>query len=208
MSRVAKSQRRFIVISTAIAAVVGLVALIWALGVISLARDEAQSSLNAQEAEIRAPSRNPGHNERKHAIVSTVSPRVKMEIKKAMELAAIYPSSLKCHLDQAKVLCQRVASRSVLARIKAGQSIYQRVIRRGLTQHLTKARIPIFDASELVCVDAGSAQFDCDRVTDVAPTIETGATVMVSYRPYHVTFDRGHAVVHNQPIPTIPLHRR
>jgi hypothetical protein len=179
------------------------------LGALLLAGGDPQTPLNGQNASARAASPTTGQSTTTRAVVRDVSPQIQLEVKKALELAAIYPSSLKCRVEQPKVVCQRVASRSVLARIKAGQPMYQRIIRQGLTLRVIKARIPIFDASELVCVRQGSAPFECDRVTDVAPKIEPRATVMVTYRPYHVTFYGGHvAVMHGQAVPTIPLRRQ
>lgn len=144
------------------------------------------------------------------SVAGALRSAVRAEVQRARELAAAYPTTVRCNGVDAALSCAAVSDADAAAALRAGDTaLYGRTIYRSVTQQVTDRAAPMLTAGELVCgKHDGGATMSCSRVDRVQPVIAAGETLFVTYTPYEVTFDaQGAAVRHLTGAPTVPLAR-
>jgi hypothetical protein len=142
------------------------------------------------------------------AVTGQASAAVLAELRQASKLAALYPVSVRC-TGAATAACAAVPDAELVPALRAGELVYARVIWRGVGRDVTDHATPLLTSDELQCgAPNGNGTLACSHVDRVKPVIAAAQTVMVTYRPYHVTFDaNGSPTLHVTGTPSIALTR-
>jgi hypothetical protein len=143
------------------------------------------------------------------SVTGQVSAAVQAELRQASKLAAIYPASVRCTGSAVTAACAAVPDAELMPALRAGELVYARALRRGVGRDVTDHATPLLTRDELQCsAPNANGVLACSHVDHMKPVIAANQTVMVTYQPYHVTFDAsGTATLHVPGSPSIAVTR-
>lgn len=143
------------------------------------------------------------------SVFGKATPAVHAEVLRARALAEAGPNTIRCDGGGARLQCTAVADDEVTPALKAGEKrMYGRTVYRSITSEATERGAPMFESGELVCSEArNDGILTCSRVDRVQPVIQFGETLVVTYKPYNVTFDEQGVAINRLGTPTVPLVR-
>jgi hypothetical protein len=143
------------------------------------------------------------------AVTGQLSAAVQAELRQASKLAAIYPASVRCTGSAVTAACAAVPDAELMPALRAGELVYARALRRGVGRDVTDHATPLLTRDELQCsAPNANGVLACSHVDHVKPVIAANQTVMVTYLPYHVTFDAsGSPTLHVPGAPSIAVTR-
>jgi hypothetical protein len=124
--------------------------------------------------------------------------------KRAFNLLSNGPLHITCSAAGATFSCSSLDDSDVIARVKAGGTVYQRTVRADIPQQSVIAREPVFAKDELTCKPPVAGEMECEPVSDNPPSL-SDTNEVVTYSPTHMTFaDDGEPMLHIGE-PVIPL---
>lgn len=137
------------------------------------------------------------------SFMGKLTPTKNAEALEAAAREAAGPRVVQCQPSRGRISCTPIADDAVRPALNRGEEVYYRAYYRGISAETIIKRTPLLEASELVC-DEG-LPLTCDRADTVAPVIEAGETILITYRLFHTQrLDDGTVTV-GLGVPVIPL---
>jgi len=107
--------------------------------------------------------------------------------------------------DGEALLCTEVKNGETIAAIKRGKTVYGRTVVGFPGGASADDAVPMFEATDLVCLDAERAPWTCLPVTVATPSVRVGEEIVVSYKKYNITFHENGRIEDTVGEPTVSL---
>ena len=107
--------------------------------------------------------------------------------------------------DGETLLCTEVKNGGTIAAIKRGKTVYGRTVVGFPGGASADDAVPMFEATDLVCLDAERAPWTCLPVTVATPSVRVGEEIVVSYKKYNITVHEDGRIEDTVGEPTVSL---